>query len=111
MRCSRPVKTRGMRDGCRVYVVSLNADPDKLIASRPNKRLQPLPVLLQSVQHIAVTRDTQPGAAHTMWMPRSCRWMCMIAASTPYAHRVRVARGGVKQGCWCEAGLAGLEGV
>jgi len=35
-----------------------------------------------------VTADAPPGARarpdHTMWMPRSCRSMCMVAASTPY---------------------------
>jgi hypothetical protein len=37
-------------------------DPERLIVSRPDERLPPLLVLLQSLQQIAVTRDTGPGA-------------------------------------------------
>jgi len=33
---------------------------------------------------IHVTGDTRRRAFLTAWMPRSCRSMCMVAASTSY---------------------------
>jgi hypothetical protein len=41
-------------------------------------------VVPQGLHRAAVTVGTGPAWLHTMWMPRSCMWNDMNAASTPY---------------------------
>jgi hypothetical protein len=53
-----------------------------------------VPVLvLRGLWCTAVTDDARPMPVHTMWMPRSCRQVCMVAASTSYGSGARVMPG------------------
>jgi Family of unknown function (DUF6104) len=76
-------------------------------------------LVLRGLRRTAVTGDARPTPVHSVWMPRSCRQVCMAAASTSYGPSAGVVPGAcVAAGgwpgmaeCWRGAPGAGWGGV
>jgi hypothetical protein len=60
--------------------------PHRAAAGRPAIRARGINRSVDPDRHFRTARTvrTGPASVHTMWMPRSCTWNDMNAASTPY---------------------------